>query len=372
MKLLIINDLGINGGGAEQRIKLMAEYFLETGFCEEIHLIEASTSNSAHDRIIIHKCSGSGIESFFLAWKTIRENKIDLVQVHNLLLVKPECVLAARLLGKKVVWFFHDWWLLCANRTLFNGQVSCLSENLTPCKKCAGLAGKAAMALNKFCVNQCDLGNASTNFAKNILERNGILKGKFFVTLPWIDKEFFLVKRKKPHNNIVFVGSLERYKGAFVAAKAMKKILQKIPNAKLLLIGSGQEGEKRRIIEEIGRQDGSITSFVFLGKHSHEKLARIYETAGCAVCPSVWPEPTGTTWMEAGAAGMPVVASRIGGIPEIFPSKNLLFEPGNHLDLAEKILKAVKTKQDREIFSEKFSRKNLEEIMEKYRGLLSL
>jgi glycosyltransferase involved in cell wall biosynthesis len=291
--------------------------------------------------------------------------------VHNLLLVKPECILAAKLLGKKVVWFFHDWWLLCARRNLFSNGKSCLSSELKPCNKCIGIKEKVVMLINKFLINLCNAGNASTSFARKVLEKNSVLRGKFFVTRPWVNPIFFSVKRKTPEKTIIFVGSLEDYKGAFVAAKAMKNVLKKMPKAKLLFVGSGQEGNKRKEIEEIGIADGTLRHFVFLGKKNHKELLKIYKEAGCLVCPSVWPEPTGTTWMEAGAAGVPVIASKVGGIPEIFPNKKFLFKPRDHEELAKKILAAIGSKQDSGLFKERFYlEKNTMEIITKYKELL--
>jgi len=65
------------------------------------------------------------------------------------------------------------------------------------------------------------------------------------------------------------------------------------------------------------------------------------------VVPSIWPENSPLVIHEAFLAGVPVVASRIGGIPEVVEDgrSGLLFEPGNATDLA-RVLKRIIAEPD--------------------------
>jgi glycosyltransferase involved in cell wall biosynthesis len=77
----------------------------------------------------------------------------------------------------------------------------------------------------------------------------------------------------------------------------------------------------------------------FMGRLGYEDLLTFYEKARMLVVPSVWFEPFGMVAADAMALGLPVIASRIGGLPDVVEDgvTGLLFEPGNAHDLAEKI-----------------------------------
>jgi glycosyltransferase involved in cell wall biosynthesis len=70
-----------------------------------------------------------------------------------------------------------------------------------------------------------------------------------------------------------------------------------------------------------------------------EEVERFYRGARMVVVPSMWFETFGLVAAEAMALGIPVIASRIGALAELIEHgiDGLLFEPGNHLDLAEKM-----------------------------------
>jgi glycosyltransferase involved in cell wall biosynthesis len=80
-----------------------------------------------------------------------------------------------------------------------------------------------------------------------------------------------------------------------------------------------------------------VPRFHFLGRRSD--VAPLLGSATVAVIPSVWAEAFGLTVVEAMAAGRPLVASRIGGIPELVEQDRtgLLVEPGNADELARAI-----------------------------------
>ena len=119
----------------------------------------------------------------------------------------------------------------------------------------------------------------------------------------------------------VGVGRLVPGKGFDVAALAVAQI----PGLELVLIGEG--GDRRRIEAAGG---GRVT---FLGEQPPERVALAYQAADVFVLPSQregWPNVV----TEALASGLPVVASRVGGIPQILgdpPDEHLgaLVEPGD-------------------------------------------
>jgi glycosyltransferase involved in cell wall biosynthesis len=257
-----------------------------------------------------------------------------------------------------VVWWAHDYWLLCAKRSFidpYNASKEELCDKAAKkdCSRCMGLKTRMKYVLWKRIMNYTvDHAIAPAKILQEIHEYNNILQGKWSVIVPWIDSEYLnnssLEKKKKKKDEeknpiILFVGSLIEFKGAWVAAKAMKKICAAYPDAKLLFIGGEQEkeGKYRRQIDEICQQDGTSNAVVFLGKKTKEEIHELQRTAVVYICPTVCMESFGLNWAEAMAAGIPVVASAIGSIPEYVKDceRGLLFPARDHEALAQCVIK---------------------------------
>jgi glycosyltransferase involved in cell wall biosynthesis len=88
----------------------------------------------------------------------------------------------------------------------------------------------------------------------------------------------------------------------------------------------------------------SPSNMDYVGLLPHRKLADYYAAADIAIAPSIWEEPFGMVIIEAMACGTPVIASKIGGIPEIIRDgeSGLLIKPGCAEELREKILWCMK------------------------------
>lgn len=132
---------------------------------------------------------------------------------------------------------------------------------------------------------------------------------------------------------IVFTGRLEKIKGAHTVLNAIKDC----PGIQLKLIGDGtQEAELEQF-----KQTHQLDHVSFLGKKSKQETLRIVNGAEFLICASEWYEVLGFTVVEAMALAKPVIGSAIGAIPEMVIDNHtgLLFEPGNHLQLAQLIKK---------------------------------
>ncbi len=106
-------------------------------------------------------------------------------------------------------------------------------------------------------------------------------------------------------------------------------------NTSLALVGSGPFEKKLRMrAAELGIRD----KVFFFGHVPNNKLSAYYNACDVFVLPSLY-EPLGIVLLEAMACGKPVVASRVGGIPELVDEKvGMLVEPKNPDALAKSIL----------------------------------
>lgn len=136
-------------------------------------------------------------------------------------------------------------------------------------------------------------------------------------------------------HTILSVGRLSWRKGYKYLIDAMPYVLSEYPNARLLLLGDGdQKTPLQRHVKKLGIDN----SVLFLGSLSAEGLHSLYHEADVYVQPSLY-EPLGIAILEAMSMRKAVVGTRVGGIPELITNdvEGLLVEPGNSLQLATAI-----------------------------------
>jgi glycosyltransferase involved in cell wall biosynthesis len=138
------------------------------------------------------------------------------------------------------------------------------------------------------------------------------------------------------HPMVLGVGRLAFRKGFHLLVESMPRVLRRHPGARLYVAGRGiMAGFLGLLVESLDLQ-GRVT---LTGYVSDEALPWLYRLCDIFVLPSVSAESFGITLIEAMAAGKPVVASRIGGVPEIVDDgvNGLLFEPWDSQGLSEAV-----------------------------------
>lgn len=143
---------------------------------------------------------------------------------------------------------------------------------------------------------------------------------------------------------IVTASRLIKRKSPGLLVSAFAKVLKAIPNAKLVIAGSGREERSlRNQIRELNIAD----SVSLLGGMTKEKVAHLMAAADVFVLPSKL-ESFGLSLLEASAAGVPVVCSNAGGVPEVFQDgfNAILYPPGDDDAMARAIMRLI---QDREL-----------------------
>jgi glycosyltransferase involved in cell wall biosynthesis len=119
--------------------------------------------------------------------------------------------------------------------------------------------------------------------------------------------------------NIVYVGQFIHRKGLDILLRAIRPLLEKNPQVRLSLVGTGPE---QTAIEASLRKDGLLGSVELEGAHPSSRIHERLTRASLLVLPSRW-DGWGLVINEAFAAGVPVVASdRCGGADLIVPGVN--------------------------------------------------
>ena len=146
---------------------------------------------------------------------------------------------------------------------------------------------------------------------------------------------------------VLFVGGLSSRKGVQYLIKAMPKILRKIPDTTLVVVGVdwGFQSHLEGLSHEL-RVDKKV---LFTGSVSNEQLLDAYSACDVFVLPSER-EGLPTVILEAMASGKPVIATNVGGNPYVIEDgvTGFLVEYGNETKLADKIIYLLENEDIRE------------------------
>lgn len=155
---------------------------------------------------------------------------------------------------------------------------------------------------------------------------------------------------------ILFVGRLERVKGVEILAQAIPSVLKRVPSAHFVFIGddllSERGNSQRAELEKFLKQANALAQVEFLGGVTQEILLDGYRRADICVVPSLLYESFSYTAAQAMAFGKPIVASRIGGIPETVDDgvSGILCEPGNVAEFADALVRLASNRDLRTAF----------------------
>jgi glycosyltransferase involved in cell wall biosynthesis len=270
--------------------------------------------------------------------------RIDIAHFHNTMpLYSPLVYYAARDLGIPVVQTLHNWRFFCPKATLFrDGHIceDCLKKSLPidavihRCYRDSRL-GSLTQALNIFVHNSIgtfsdviDAYICMTEFARSKAIEGGLPAERIFVKPHFIHPDPGI--GIGDGNFILFVARLSAEKGISTLLRAWQLAR---PGLLLRIVGDGPE---RGLVEAACREDSTIE---WLGEQPYAAVLELMGVARCVVFPSESYETFGRVVIEAFARGTPVVASDIGGNPElvIHDKNGLLFKTGDAKSLAAQL-----------------------------------
>ncbi len=138
---------------------------------------------------------------------------------------------------------------------------------------------------------------------------------------------------------VVAWGRIQYEKGFQVLARAIGELRHRVPGIRCVIAGRGTYlPELQTHVDMEGVSDlVHLAGFV-----PDDDLKALLARAACVVIPSLY-EPFGIVALEGMAAGAPTIVARTGGLAEIVEGTDagVLFEPGNHHELADRIAEIV-------------------------------
>jgi len=266
--------------------------------------------------------------------RVLDEQQIDLVHLHSYFKrLTPAILPEISRRGIPIVQTLHEYRAVCPVSTLFRDGHVC-----TDCRgrryrhvlqhRCAG--GLARSAWNYAEMHLSDLLGHKRDIALYITisdyQRNKLIEmgmpADVLRTIP-NPVAFPLRDEAAPRSSehVLYFGRLEPYKGIF----DMLELASGLPNLRFLIVGDGSVGD------EVRYRARSLGNVEIRSSMRDAPLIDVIDRAICVVVPSRWPEAFGLTAIEAQARGIPVVASRIGGMTETVRDgiDGLLVTPGD-------------------------------------------
>jgi glycosyltransferase involved in cell wall biosynthesis len=336
MKVLVAHNAYQQRGGEDSVVD--AEIALLRSHGHDVHLYARSNDDiatmpkaSAALQTLWSQQTSSELASLIQSFRP------DVIHVHNTFpLISPSLYWAASRAGVPVVQTLHNFRLLCPQAMfLRDGKVceDCLGKlpwrgAVRGCYR--GSKAQSTVLASMVTVHRA-IGTwqnkvtryiALNEFCRNKFIEGGLPADRIVVKPNFVD---FEAPAAYARSGFLFVGRLSAEKGVDVLVNAARTV----GSAQVRVAGTGPEA---------GLLVG-VPGVQALGALGGDAVRGEMSQAMALVLPSIWYETFGLVAVEAFAAGTPVIASRIGVLPNLVRDgiTGLLFEPGNAQDLADKL-----------------------------------
>ncbi|MFH1782216.1 MAG: glycosyltransferase [Candidatus Omnitrophota bacterium] len=194
---------------------------------------------------------------------------------------------------------------------------------------------------------------ASTVIGRHMMENFGVAREKIRFIPRGVDLNNFTFSPPDPsvskaEYKIGIVGRITPIKGHSFFLQSIARVIRIFPKVKILIVGDAPRSkpEYRQNLEALIEKLGIGKVVEFMG--SRDDVPKIMSSLDLLVCSSIGQEAFGRVIIEAGASGVPIVSTRIGGIVDIVEDKKtgLLVKPGDIKEMVDNILKLL---QDRDL-----------------------
>jgi len=314
--------------------------------------------------------------------------KPDVAHIHHLVLLSGEIVHSLKEKGVPVVLMLHDYWFLCHRINLLLRDLSCCNGpgRGFKCSDCGDekylsypsrallpailLAFASRTRYLRKTVLAADVILAPSEALRQIYAQNGIPQDRIRVSTYGIKGIPFIYHyQDKPSRVFAYFGTLQPHKGLDFLVEAFNGLSER--EATLQIYGSG---DPAYVTNLKSKADNKRISFH--EAFPNEMLPTIMNQVDAMILPSIWEENSPVSLHEARAANMPVLASRIGGIPELIEDDKtgILFEPRSAEAISEAVKKILDEPKLLQTYAEnsgmvKSFDNNVKELLEIYGGL---
>jgi len=303
--------------------------------------------------------------------KLAKTRKPEIVHFHNIFpLISPAAYSVFCNMDIPVVQTVHNYRLFCANALFYRKNKVCeicsskiilLSGIRKACYRNSRMQTSVvvlSLLVHRFLKTWKKKINsyiALNEFSKIKLIENGIAAGKIFIKPNFVNRAVSIDKNSGAY--AIFVGRLSEEKGIIFLLQSWKHF-KGLP---LKIVGDGPLLDQAKIFVNKFK----LEEVELLGYRNHDESMSLIKKAKFLVVPSQWYEVFSRVIIEAFSCGVPVIASRLGGIPDVVDHgrTGLLFDPLDEKDFIKNIEWALKNERDvqemgkraRKVYEEKYT-----------------
>lgn len=284
-------------------------------------------------------------------YRDLRRLQPDIFHLHNVAQATMAPFIAAQATNTPTVCTLHDHWLLCPGDMLYRADGTLCNPAEHPEGRCGNCYRRYEYWADLPNRRQW-MARLTANVRRFISPSQALIDlhvaGGFdrrrFHLLPnalaepdWVEPrheqvlETIRLAQSRP--TVVFAGGGVHNKGADVVSNAIPGLLAAIPDIQFVIAGPGEP----EYFHEWARYAPAVR---VLGKVPFSEMRSLFAAADLTLLASVWPENSPMTIYENYQVGTPILASKIGGIPELIEEgkTGYLFPPGDHESLVAQIV----------------------------------
>jgi glycosyltransferase involved in cell wall biosynthesis len=256
-------------------------------------------------------------------------DRLDPAVVHtnNLFGISTLVGRTVRRRGVRHVHTLHDYGLVCPKGSLLR-DLTAPDDERTVCES-PPMPCRAYARMRRATLGQPDLVTAPSQHVIDVHRDHGFFEGVETRRIPVGTTGAGDRRTRSGERAVLYVGQHTEAKGLDTLFDAAEEL----PDVTFHVCGTGPEADRA---EDAADRLPNVEHHGFV---SERRLAELRQTVAASVVPSIWMEVYGMVVAESFAAGLPVVASDIGGMPELVTpgETGFLFEPTDAAELAERI-----------------------------------
>jgi len=275
--------------------------------------------------------------------RVLDDVKPDVVHSFHLRQLGSNLLRVAKQSGARVVVSLTDFWFLCPRFTLLrsdgqvcegppDGGLGCIPchhpelADVTPDATAPALTDQAPVRAHALLTRKqrqfdnlqlADVIFAPSQFLADMFLKNGLQHDGFQIVPYGLEPgriEAIAAERPRTPLRIGFCGVLSPWKGAHLLIEAVRKSSAAVA---VKIHGRTEEAMFQDYIDGLRSQAGDDPRITFAGPYAEGDAATVFAEMDILVVPSTWYENTPFVMLEAFAAGVPVIASDLGGLSEI-------------------------------------------------------
>jgi glycosyltransferase involved in cell wall biosynthesis len=339
MKVLLVHNRYRHPGGEERHVDLLYDSLADAG----VHVSRLEVDSSSLRTLRSHVWTAAALPYNPVSARRVRDfvhkSGAEVVHFHNLWpILTPAALHGAREAGARVVLTLHNFRFACPNGTLIRGgspHDDCLAGSALACgvrsvrkQGLRSLGYGLALELQRrlrLLERWVDAFVVPAEFVQDVFGRAGFNPRRVQVIRLGVRQTGGAQLSRNGSSHALYVGRLSEEKGIGILLAAAELA----PEVPVVIAGSGP-------LEDTLRQQRPA-SVTLVGHVNDIELAALRSNSCMSLLPSTCFDVSPYAALEAAAAGVAIVASKIGGIPEILVDgeNGLLVEPGNPHALAD-------------------------------------